>query len=128
MFLEKYVKDNNVYVKLSENTKYIKDGKTKYKKRTVLSLGNEKKLPVSFQELRESYKNGVALIPELEKFLPGEIKISFNINDSTKYIEKNVGYLLLNRMFDQLGISNVITLEKSRKNIKYDGADKAAGI
>ena len=120
MFLEKYVKDNNVYVKLSENTKYIKDGKTKYKKRTVLSLGNEKKLPVSFQELRESYKNGVALIPELEKFLPGEVKISLNINDSTQYIEKNVGYLLLNRMFDQLGISNVITLEKSRKNIKYD--------
>lgn len=120
MFLEKYVKDNNTYVKLSENTKYIKDGKIKYKKRTVLSLGNEKKLPVSFEELRNNFKNGIALVPELEKFLPDEIQISLNITDDTQYHEKNVGYILLNKIFDQLGITGVLTLEKSRKNIRYD--------
>lgn len=120
MFLEKYIKDNNTYIKLSENTKYIKDGKIKYKKKTVLSLGNEKKLPVSFEELRDNFKKGIALIPELEKFLPNEIQINLNITDNTQYIEKNVGYILLNKIFDQLGITNVLTLEKSRKNIKYD--------
>ena len=71
MFLEKFNNKGNTYVKVSENHKYIKNGKVKYVKKMVKSLGNINKIdngdPDFFKKLRDNFKKGIALIPELEK-------------------------------------------------------------
>lgn len=120
MFIEKFKNRGKYYVRLAQNHKYIKDGKTKYSKRMIKYLGNVDNLPVPFETLRENFNNGIALIPELEEFIADDAKIKFEMDSNKTYIEKNVGYIILNHIFNQLGISHVLTLEKSRQNLKYD--------
>lgn len=123
MFIEKYNYKNNMYYRLVENIKYVSknDGKTRYQKKLILSLGNANKYPFSFEEIRNNFKNGIAIIPELEPYISTEdfrVNITLNKNDNIEI--KNVGYLILNNIFNELKIDQVFTLEKSRKNLGYD--------
>ena len=124
MFLEKRKVGNNVYLMLVKNNIYF-NGIKKAKKDLVTSFGNianyDKGDPNFFEKLRDNFKKGIALIPELEKYIqPNEIFNKISLEDLNQYFEKNVGYLILNNLFNLLGISQVITLEKFRKNINYD--------
>ena len=124
MFLEKRKVGNNVYLMLVKNNIYF-NGIKKAKKDLVASFGNianyDKGDPNFFEKLRDNFKKGIALIPELEKYIqPNEIFNKISLEDLNQYFEKNVGYLILNNLFNLLGISQVITLEKFRKNINYD--------
>ena len=125
MFLEKRKVGNNIYLMLVKNNVYFKNGVKKAKKDLVASFGNianyDNGDPNFFEKLRDNFKKGIALIPELEKYIqPNETFNEISLEDLNQYSEKNVGYLILNNLFNLLGISQVITLEKSRKNINYD--------
>lgn len=121
MFLEKYKNRDKFYYRLVENMKYISNGKTKYQKKLILFLGETSKYPYSFEELRSNFKNGIALIPELEPYVSrDDFKININLNAYDNVQVKNVGFLLLNELFNKLGLAQIFTLEKSRKKINYD--------
>lgn len=121
MFLEKYKNRDKFYYRLVENMKYISNGKTKYQKKLILFLGETSKYPYSFEELRSNFKNGIALIPELKPYVSrDDFKININLNAYDNVQVKNVGFLLLNELFNKLGLAQIFTLEKSRKKINYD--------
>ena len=125
MFLEKRKVGNNIYLMLVKNNVYFKNGVKKAKKDLVASFGNianyDNGDPNFFEKLRDNFKKGIALIPELEKYIqPVEVFNKISLENLNQYSEKNVGYLILNNLFNLLGISQVLTLEKSRKNINYD--------
>ncbi|WP_067143604.1 IS1634 family transposase, partial [Oceanivirga salmonicida] len=120
MYFERYKSRGNSYYRLSENMKLEKDGKTKVVKRLIKSFGNSNKYEYSFEEIRENFKNGIALIPGLEPYIDLNGKILLNLNKNDRAVVKNIGYLILNQIFNELGLSQIFTLEKSRKNLKYD--------
>ena len=88
MFLEKRKVGNNIYLMLVKNNVYFKNGVKKAKKDLVASFGNianyDNDDPNFFKKLRDNFKKGIALIPELEKYIqPVEVfnKISLeNLN------------------------------------------------
>ncbi|QXW65182.1 hypothetical protein [Streptobacillus moniliformis] len=69
MFLEKRKVGNNIYLMLVKNNVYVKNGVKKAKKDLVASLGNISNYdngdPNFFEKLRDNFKRGIALIPEL---------------------------------------------------------------
>ena len=105
MFLEKRKVGNNIYLMLVKNNVYFKNGIKKAKKDLIASFGNITKYdngdPNFFENLRDNFKNGIALIPELEEYLhPNELVNKVSLDKLNFYSEKNVGYLILNNLDD----------------------------
>jgi transposase len=77
--------------------------------------------------LRSSFRSGHPIIPELndlvDKTIPAA-KVRFEIdptNEDECYSNpKNIGYFLLDGLYDSLGIYDVLNLHKSRRKLGYD--------
>jgi transposase len=75
------------------------------------------------ERLKLSVKNGHPLIKELEPLVNKhnrQIYISTKENDYTYLNSKNIGYFLLDAIYEKLGIIDVISKHKSINKIKYD--------
>ncbi len=123
------VKNNGVpYLRIAES-RYDKD-KQHQKKIIIKNLGPLSKYddgkPDFLKRFREQFKNG-----ELEfdgityqnKILPKySYEFDFDINNplSQSISFKNIGYKFLESIYEDLGISEVIRVLKSRSKIKYD--------
>ena len=70
MFIEKYENNGSEYLRLSE--RYRPTGSTQSKRRIVCVLGSVNRLtdgkPDFVERLRESFRKGIPLIPELEPY------------------------------------------------------------
>ena len=67
-----------------KNNVYFKNGVKKAKKNLVASFGNianyDNGDPNFFEKLRDNFKKGIVLIPELEKYIqPNEITLKKNM-------------------------------------------------
>ena len=123
------VKNNGVpYLRLAES-RYDKDKKHQ-KKIIIKNLGPLSKFddgkPDFLKRFREKFRNG-----ELEfdgityqnKILPRySYEFDFDVSNplSHSIVFKNVGYKFLESVYEDLGISQVIRLLKSRSKIEYD--------
>jgi transposase len=88
----------------------FEDGKTDYLKR-----------------LRQSFKDGKPLIESLSDLVPGSqakrrVVIEFDRDSESDCASepKNLGYFLLDGIYDALGIYDVLNMHKSRTKIEYD--------
>jgi len=118
---------NKKYVQVIEAT-YVKrsDGSSTIKRKVLKNLGSLDKLddgkPDFLKRLREQFKRGELVIDGLEHIQKEKTEnMSIVLDKKFAYLEpKNLGYLFLNSIFDQLGIAEILTLEKSRTKINYD--------
>ena len=105
---------------------YVPDLKVQ-KKRTIKNLGPLSKYddgkPDFLKRFREKWKNGELKFDDLTysntvKSKTGNV---FEFDNSQNYIElKNLGYVFLNALFNQLGITEVLNRIKSDSKIDYD--------
>ena len=123
MHIESYSVNNQTYIRLAESVVVARgDGKTAIKKKIILSLGNIKKYddgePDYLKRLRESFSKGTPLISELSLYVESHKK---STQPSEDYLDpKNLGFLLLEALFDSLEGASVLTRHKSRNQIPYD--------
>lgn len=126
------VKNHGIpYLQVMENYSTLEKGQRKEKKRTLLNLGPLSRFddgrPDFLIRLRKSFKEGHPLIAELKKLAATEIalpkvRVDFDIsNASDCFCEpKNIGYFLLDGLYDSLGVYDVLNLHKSRRKFEYD--------
>jgi hypothetical protein len=112
----------------------FENGKRKDKKRTIRCVGPLERFddgqPNFLGRLRESFKNGEPIINELKDLVetrPNKTpstSVKFEIpweDEKTPFLNpKNIGYFVLDALYDALGINDVLNLQKSRDGIEYD--------
>ena len=105
---------------------YIPNLKTQ-KKRTIKNLGPLSKYddgkPDFLKRFREKWKNGELKFDDLtySSTIKTKTRNIFELDNNQNYIEmKNLGYVFLNTLFNQLGITEVLNRIKSDSKIDYD--------
>jgi hypothetical protein len=106
------------------------DGKARQKKRVVKNLGPLARFddgqPDFLARLRASFRDGHPMLRELDELaerMPApRIRLELDpgsLNDCT-CDPKNIGYFLLDALYDALGIYDVLNFQKSHLKIGYD--------
>lgn len=131
MHIDQFSNNGTKYLRIAESYSITVDGIRKNRKRTIRNLGPLSRFddgnPDFLARLRKSFKDGSPIIEELKDLVATgapEDRITISIcrsNDSDAFIDpKNVGYFLLDSLYDSLGIYDVLNLQKSRSKIEYD--------
>jgi transposase len=119
------------YLQIHEAYTTKKDGKTYRGAKLIRSIGPLSRYddgkPDFLNRLRQSFKEGKPIITGLEDLVnmrPAISRIVFELdkNDIANSFcsPKNIGYFLLDGLYDSLGIYDVLNLHKSRSKIAYD--------
>ena len=132
MFVEcAKMKGRSPYLRVAETYNVTENGLMKIKKRIVLNIGPLPKFddgqPDFIERLKKSFKDGSPIIKELEPLVSKNttrdiVTVSFDRRDPKKCMSqpKNIGYFLLDALYDALGIYDVLNLYKSRSKLEYD--------
>ena len=131
MFIECVKNNGTDYLRVVEGYTFTENGKKKHKRHIVRNIGPLSRyddgLPDYLTRLRASFKRGEPLIGSLMDLVsskPVERKrlISFNLENEKDSFStpKNCGYFLLDSLYDQLGIYDVLNLHKSRNSLGFD--------
>lgn len=134
MFIEKFNNNGYEYLRLSEN--YRETGSTRSKRRIICNLGALDKLsdgqPDFLERLRDSFRNGKALIPELEPYVnqessqntePEMVELSFPVSGDHPdgcFVTKQYADLIFNAYIKELGLAQLFRIIKTRSKIQYD--------
>jgi hypothetical protein len=126
------VKNNGKpYLKLSESYSITVDGTMKIRKRVIKNIGPLSRFddgkPNYLQRLRESFVAGQPLIAGLAPYTitaSAERHVTFRLDRENARDcfskPKNIGYFILDGLYDALGIYDVLNLYKSRSKLEYD--------
>jgi hypothetical protein len=126
------VKNHGIdYLQVQESYSVKINGSIKNRKRVLRNIGPLAKFddgkPDFLIRLRQSLKNGAPIIESLSdlagaKSPPKMILIAFNLEDADSCMSnpKNIGYFLLDALYDSLGIYDVLNLRKSKTKLEYD--------
>ena len=130
MHIEKYLSNGKYYLRLVNN-KRITDskGRNVSRKQLVLSLGAYDKyddgLPDYLERLRQSFRDGNPLIPELLPFVgtpaPKRVSITFEDGDAACFgSPKCFAPCILDPVFSALGLDEFFASVKHGSKIQYD--------
>ena len=119
------------YLQVMESYSIKEDGIYKSRKRVVKNLGPLSRFddgkPDYLKRLRHSFKEGNPLIPELYDLVTDDnvkdiVTIQFDRKSQQDCVSdpKNIGYFLLDGLYDGLGIYDVMNKYKSMSKIEYD--------
>jgi transposase len=119
------------YLQVMDSYSIKEDGVFKSRKRVVKNLGPLSRFddgkPDYLARLRESFKEGHPLIPELVDLVQDnpakdQVTIQFDRKNEQDFLSdpKNIGYFLLDGLYDALGIYDVLNKHKSMTKIEYD--------
>jgi transposase len=126
------VKNHGIdYLQAQESYSVRINGVLKNRKRILRNIGPLAKFddgkPDYLKRLRQSFKDGKPLIETLSdlteiKQVIKHLNISFDLEDEGDCASnpKNIGYFLLDGLYDALGIYDVLNNHKSRTKIEYD--------
>jgi len=120
-----------LYLQVMESYSIKEKGVFKSRKRVVKNLGPLSRFddgqPDYLARLRASFKDGQSLIPELADLLINPaakdivtIQFDKNVEQDCLSDPKNIGYFLLDGLYDALGIYDVLNKHKSMTKIAYD--------
>ena len=126
MYLDCFKNYNKPYLRIVHNIYHNENGKVKQKRVTLKNLGPlsnyDDGKPDLLIRLREQFKKGKLV--DLSEFDLKEIqdqkdtiplsKINLKLNP------KNIGYLFLNQIYNELGIDTILNRIKSDSKIEYD--------
>jgi transposase len=125
------MKGRSPYLRLAETYSVTENGVTKIKKRIVLNIGPlpnfDDGQPDYVERLKKSFRDGTPLIEKLVPFVSSNttrdiVTISFDRRNpqSSMSHPKNMGYFLLDSLYDTLGIYDVLSRHKSDTKLEYD--------
>jgi transposase len=131
MFIDCYPNNGKPYLRVVESYSVVIDGKRKTRKRTILGIGPLARYddgkPDYLKRLRESFREGKPLIGSLSCLIADAdkseyITMRFNKSrDADAFSNpKNIGYFVLDGLYDMLGIYDVLNKYKSASRIEYD--------
>ena len=126
MYLDCFKNYGKPYLRIVHNFYHTENGKLKQKRVTLKNLGllsnYDDGKPDLLIRLREKFKNGELV--DLSEFNLDEIKKEKDTIPITelnlKLSPKNIGYLFLNQIYNELGITEVLNRIKSDSKIDYD--------
>ena len=121
--IEQFKNNGIPYLRICEG-RYV-SGLGRQKKIILKNLGPLSKYddgkPDFLKRFREQFKNGDIDFDGLKYSTKKETKNVFEFDGNQNYIElKNMGYFMLNAIFNQLGISEILNRIKSDSKIEYD--------
>lgn len=119
------------YLQVQESYSVKTNGVLKNRKRVLRNIGPLTKFddgkPNFLQRLRQSLKDGNPIINSLTDLVAVKptdkrITVSFDLTDSVACVSdpKNIGYFLLDALYDFLGIYDVLNRHKSDTKLEYD--------
>ncbi len=119
------------YLQVHESYSVKENGATKNRSRLIRNLGPLSRFddgnPDYLKRLRQSFKDGIPLIDSLADLAVASpksktITVHFDkdVPDECFSNPKNVGYFLLDALYDALGIRDILARYKSDSKIKYD--------
>ena len=130
MFLDFYSRYGKRYIRVSEGYRTVIDGKSVTRKRIIKSLGAvstyDDGKPDFEKRLRDSFKAGQPLIPELLPYISKELSketYHFTIHSNTDECIGNpklFATCIFDKILDELGIRSFVGTFKNYDNIKYD--------
>lgn len=131
MFIECVKNNGTDYLRVVEGYSYTEGGVSKHRRRVIRNIGPLSRFddgaPEYLARLRRSFKEGAPLIETLSDLidfaqLRKEITVKFDIaKDSECYsAPRNIGYFLLDALYDSLGIYDVLKQHKSRNHLDFD--------
>jgi len=131
MYIDCVTNSGKPYLRVAESYSVSVDGVRKNRKRTVRNIGPLSRYddgkPDFLKRLKQSFLEGKPIIDSLSDLVSGgncnnKITICFDKTDKYDCIcaPKNIGYFLLDALYDTLGIYDVLNLHKSRSKIEYD--------
>ena len=126
MYLDCFKNYGKPYLRIVHNFYHTENGKLKQKRVTLKNLGllsnYDDGKPDLLIRLREKFKNGELV--DLNEFNLDEIKKEKDTIPITelnlKLSPKNIGYLFLSQIYNELGITEVLNRIKSDSKIDYD--------
>ena len=126
MYLDCFKNYNKPYLRIVHNFYHNENGKVKQKRVTLKNLGPlsnyDDGKPDLLIRLREQFKNGKLV--DLSEFDLKEIqdkKDTIPISEiNLKLNPKNIGYLFLNQIYNELSIDTLLNRIKSDSKIEYD--------
>lgn len=131
MYIDCVKNSGKPYLRVAESYSVTENGIRKNRKRTIRNIGPLSRFddgkPNFLKRLKESFKEGHPIIGGLSDLLENKIKkrrvvIEFDREDKTECMSepKNIGYFLLDGLYDSLGIYDVLNKHKSMTKIEYD--------
>lgn len=131
MYIDCVTNSGKPYLRVAESYSVVVDGVRKNRKRTIRNIGPLSRFddgaPDFLARLKQSFKNGAPIIDGLSDLLqdgesPNYAVIRFN-RDSVQdcaSAPRNIGYFLLDGLYDAMGIYDVLNRRKSDSRIEYD--------
>ena len=131
MFIELINNNGTDYLRVMESYSVKEGGSTKRRRRLVRNIGPLSRYddgkPDYLGRLRQSFRDGDPIIASLADLTSGRplrrrVKVEYDLdNDGDCFSNpKNIGYFLLDALYDTLGIYDVLNKHKSMTKIKYD--------
>ncbi|MDR1766144.1 MAG: IS1634 family transposase, partial [Lachnospiraceae bacterium] len=131
MYIDCVTNSGKPYLRVAESYSVSVGGVRKNRKRTVRNIGPLSRFddgrPDYLKRLKKSFKDGTPLIESLSDLASGapvrdEIVVRFDKGDDSAAFSdpKNVGYLVLDGLYDALGVYDVMNAHKSGTKIEYD--------
>ena len=131
MYIDCVTNSGKPYLRVAESYSVVVDGVRKNRKRTIRNIGSLSRfddgMPDFLQRLKKSFKEGKPIIAGLDDLLqegapPNDVVIRFHRDNAQDYESspKNIGYFLLDGLYDALGIYDVLNRYKSDSKLEYD--------
>ena len=131
MFVEKVMNNGSEYLRLVESCRYVNTKGIKTSKKNVIyNIGPLKKFddgkPNYVGRLKESFKNGTPIIPELYKFLdykPVREKYAIGLSEGDPDCIGTVklfSHSLIERILEEIGLISLFNRYKALTNYEFD--------
>ena len=131
MFIELIKNNGTDYLRVMESYRVNEGSVSKSRRRIVRNIGPLSRFddgkPDYLKRLRQSFEEGKPIVESLSDLVVGKparkrIKIEYNLDNEEECFSnpKNIGYFLLDALYDALGIYDVLNKHKSMTKIEYD--------
>ncbi|WP_213997324.1 IS1634 family transposase [Tepidanaerobacter syntrophicus] len=131
MFIECFKNNGTNYLRVMEVYRTREAGTSKCRRRVVRNIGPLSRFddgkPDYLERLRQSFKEGKPIIESLNDLVENKpirkrVVVEYDIDNEDDCVcdPKNIGYFLLDGLYDALGIYDVLNKHKSQTKIGYD--------
>jgi transposase len=131
MFIECFKNNGKDYLRVTEVFSDESGNGSKCRRRVLKNIGPLDRFddgkPDYLIRLRQSFRDGKPLITSLSELLENKpvrkhVTVNFDIEKASDCVcdPKNIGYFLLDGLYDALGIYDVLNKHKSRSKLEYD--------